>query len=175
MNHRSTRWAGGAGLVRYAAGSRAAASIEGVLSITMLVLLFAAIMGIVSAYQLQSRVERAAWAIARGNALALGPAASPDLLTARVQAAVAAEAGVGLNPARLEVTVAAYATPTDLQGGITTGRPSASLGGDADDMVVVRVKYRPAGPNPMRRLFSDTGDTVVDSVAVIRNEAEADG
>ena len=159
-------------MVRYAAGSRAAASIEGVLSITMLVLLFAAIMGIVNAYQLQSRVERAAWAIARANAVALGPAASADALKARVRAAVAAEPGVDLDPAQLEVTVAAYATPTDLQGKKPTGRPSASLGGDADDMVVVRVKYKAKRYDPRRRLFNDTN---VESVAVIRNEAEADG
>jgi hypothetical protein len=172
MNHLATRRAGGTDLVRYATGSRAAASIEGVLSITMLVLMFASIMGIVSAFQLQSRVERAAWAIARANALALGPAASADHLTARVRAAVAAEVGVGLDPARLVVTVTAYATPTDLQGGVSTGQPSASLGGDADDMVVVRVQYNPEGLNPMRRPVSGT---VIRSVAVVRNEAGADG
>lgn len=172
MNHRSTRWAGGTDLVRYAAGSRAAAAIEGVLSIASLVLLFAAIMGIVSAFQLQSRVERAAWAIARANALAVGPAATADDLTARARAAVAADPSVGLDPAQLEVAVTAYATPTDLQGGVATGRPSASLGGDAADMVVVRVKYETKRYDPIRRLFSDAD---VESVAVIRNEAETDG
>ena len=172
MNHRSTRWAGGTDLVRYAAGGRAAVSIEGVLSITSLVVMFALIMGIVGAYQLQSRVERAAWAIARANALAVGPAATLDDLTARARAAVTAEATVGLDPARLDVAVTAYATPTDLQGGVPTGRPSASLGGDAADMVVVRVTYKTKRYDPIRRLFSDT-DVV--SVAVVRNEASADG
>ena len=171
MNHRHMVRSGRQAPVGYAAGNRAAVSLEGALSITVLVVALSWIIGIVSAYQLQNRVERAAWAIARANSLALGPAASADDLEARAWAAVAAEPGTDLDPDRLDLVVTAYDRPTDLQGGVPSGRASEALGGDADDMVVVRVRYFPSGINPVQRLLD--GD-VVRSLAVTRNEAEAE-
>ena len=162
-------------LTRYAAATRAAASLEGALSVTMIIVMFAAIIGIVSSYQLQSRVERAAWQIARANALALGPAATADDLQARVRAALEAGVGTGLDPERLDVDVTAYVTPADLpteqlQSGAPYDQPSGVLGGEPDQMVVVRVTYSPTGINVLQRLL---GGTVIGSMAVMRNETAA--
>lgn len=172
MNLRRIVLSGPAALARYGAEDRAAVSIEGVFSVTALVVMLAWIIGIASAYQLQNRVERAAWAVARANSLALGPAATADALEARARAAVAAEPGTALDPDRLDVVVTAYSTPTDLRDGAPSGKASEALGGDADDMVVVRVRYSASGINLVQRLL---GDDVIRSFAVVRNEAEAEG
>ena len=172
MLHRRTCGSGGTVRARFMIGSSGAASLEGALSVGALVVLFAMIIGIVGAFQLQSRVDRAAWAIARANSVAFGPAASLDEVKVRAQAAVEAGVGTGLDHERLEVVVTAYATPTDLEGETPSGQPSATLGGDPNDMVVIRVRYSPSELNLMQRLL---GPDVIESVAVVRNESEAEG
>ena len=156
-------------LARYAVSDRAAAALEGVISITMLVILFAMVIEIASALQLQIRVERAAWAIGRANALEAAPAASLEELEARIRAVLEAEVGVDLDPGDFEIELTAYDTAASMEQGTPAENPSTYLGGDANDLVVVRVWYTPPG----NQVFQSLLDTpAISAVAVVRNEAE---
>ena len=154
---------------RYAIRTGAAVAIEGALSVTLLVAAFAAIMEIVQSVQLINRVERVAWAIARSNAMESAPAATADALRARIETVIEAEVRGSLDLKNFRVDVTAYQTAAGLANGTPSSFPSARLGGDPDDMVVVRVRYGPPDPRGFRRLLG--GDTV-DALAVARNEAE---
>ena len=78
-------------------------SIEGALAVSLLVVAFALVMDVVTTVQLQNRVERVAWAVARANALGLW---QPDMtwcggITAgRRIIDLARDAGVPVSPHR---------------------------------------------------------------------------
>lgn len=153
---------------RYAIRTGAAVAIEGALSITLLVAAFAAIMDIVQSVQLTNRVERVAWAIARSNAMEPAPAATADDLRARIETVIEAEVGGSFDPENFRVDVTAYQTAAGLANGTPSSLPSARLGGDPGDMVVVRVRYGPPDPRGFQRLL---GGNTIDALAVACNEA----
>ena len=163
-------------VARYADGRHAGVSVEGALAVSLLVVALALVMDIVMTVQLQNRVERVAWAVARANALESGPAASEADLEARIQAVISAEPGVNLDPKDFEIELIAYDTPSELPTDTSTGtpstRPSAKLGGDPSDIVVVRVRYAPSDSELFQWLVGGNG---ISSVAWARNETELSG
>ena len=151
----------------FAARACAVASIEGVLSISLLVAALAAVLEIVHSMQTLNRVEQVAWAVARANAVATGPAATADDLKTRIQDVIYSEVGRRLDPADFEVTVTAYTSPSNLASGTKSGKASETLGGDPNDLVFVRVRYN----QPASRMFGRLlGGDVIESVSLARNE-----
>lgn len=159
-------------LVRFATGRRASVSIEGVLSVTLLVAAFAAVMDIVTTVRLQNSIDRVAWAVARANALEPAPAADSDGLGERIKAVLAAELGNGFDLADFEIQVTVYDNPAGLESGTPSGKSSALLGGEPNDLVLVRLRYAPSDSEILQRLF---GGTAFTATALVRNEAEFEG
>ena len=152
---------------RFAVQTRAGVSIEGVLSVSLLVAALASVLEIVHSMQTLNRVEQVAWAIARSNAVTPAPAANADELKTRNQDVIYSEVGRRLDPEDFQVTITAYATPSDLASGTSTGKPSAELGGDPNELVYVRVRYN----QPASRMFGRlVGGNVVESVALTQNQ-----
>ena len=145
---------------------------ETVLTVSLLVVAFAAIIDIVGSLDVMTRAERAAWAVARANALAPAPAASADALDARIRAILAAEFDGTVDQSDLAITITAYDSPTAAEDNTPSTRPGAHLGGSPNDLVMVRVAYAPQNAGGFPRLLAGSG---VRSVAVVRNEAELGG
>ena len=154
-------------LARYLTGCRAAAALEAALAISLLVLAFVSTMEIVNAMRQMNVTERAAWAIARANAVEAGPAAGADALDQRIQAALAREFDVDFVPTHFTFDVTAYDTPTAMAGDTPSAQPGARLGGAPGALVVVRAQYASPDAGRLRPLL---GVTSFQAVALAVNE-----
>ena len=118
-------------------------AIETALSISVLVLALAALMGIVQSVYTTDQLGRAARAAARTIALLPGAPASETVLQARACEAIRRE--LHLDPdvdcaARWAITIDSYPTPQALLAG-TAGGEEAPPGGGNGDMVLVRIGW----------------------------------
>ena len=116
-------------------------------------------------------LDRAAQAVARDNSLQEQAASTPEQLRQRAHAAIRAELGDSLDPDLLTIDVEVYDNPsTMLQGDLSTG-DNAGLGGDAGNMVVVRLAFTPQTAFGWLQETLESDDEVVfHALAVTRNE-----
>ena len=183
---------------RFLACRRGVVALESALAIIPLVLCLAGIFGIVQTIFAGDLVKRAAYRVARANALAPTAASDAASLESLVRQAITTEVGDWLDfdltmggtcaePEEgeseadfcLVVDVDIYDSPCDMfcdlngEGPGKSQKPNAALGGDAGDMVLVRMQLQP------RSVLSETlselqkslfGADGLRAVAVMRNE-----
>lgn len=172
---------------------RGAVALEGVLASIPLVFTLAGVFDVVNTVFLDDLLQRAAHRIARVNALHDSAASNAADMQTRVVDAIDYELGDLLNfqlankdgvcepPAEgedqadycLTIHVDVYDCPITMKAGTKSKRDSATLGGEAGDMVVVRLslKSQSALSEVQQRLFGESG---IRALAVIRNEREQD-
>ena len=115
-------------------------------------------------------LDRAAYAVARDNSLQERAAESQQQLLERAVAAIRAELGERLNPDLLRIEIDVYDNPSAmLQGELSAGE-NGLLGGDAGDMVVVRLAFRPQTPLGQLQQAVLSEDFAFGALAVARNE-----
>ncbi|MCY4488402.1 MAG: hypothetical protein OXF11_14995 [Deltaproteobacteria bacterium] len=143
---------------------------ESVFYLGFVAVIVSGVFEVVSTLFMSDILDRAAYAVARDNALRGEPAASAEQLLARAKAAVRAEVGDRLEPDLLRIQVAVYDDPSTMLGDELSGGENAALGGDAGNMVVVRMGYMPSTPlgRIQQALLSDGEGFRV--LAVVRNE-----
>ena len=175
----------GAVIGRFLRCERASVALESAVGISILVAVFASLMGIVHKTYVEDRMERGARAGARAVSLAAAAPASEKALKDLVCKAVEREFGedVGRACACWNIEVEAFETPQALSGGHARGN-GAPLGGENADMVLVRIS-RPWGsfsvatpdpdnPDPEAMVCADASKAAAEIVvaAVARNERE---
>ena len=115
-------------------------------------------------------LDRAAYAVARDNSLQEQAAESEGQLIGRAREAIRAELGDRLNPDLLSIDIDVYDNPsTMLQGELSAGE-NGLLGGDAGDMVVVRLGFTPQTPLGRLQQALLSEDLAFGALAVTRNE-----
>lgn len=139
---------------------------ESVLGLVFIIALTGGVFEVVNAVLVDDILERAAHAVARDNALQDRAAATGQQLLERARNAVREEVGDQLDPDALTIAIDVYDNPSTMLSGVESTSANAGLGGDAGDMVVVRLSLTPR--TPVRRFLPD-GFTV-QALAVARNE-----
>lgn len=140
---RGWRRNGATALSRFWRASRAMAALESVFYLGFMTMTVGGVFEVVNTVFVKDILERAAYAVARDNALRGAPADTPAQLIARAQAAVRAEVGDRLDPELLRIRIAVYDDPSTMLRDELSEGPNAALGGDAGNMVVVRLGYVP--------------------------------
>ena len=158
-------------LRRFLSARRAAITLESVGSFFFMMVVVGGVFEAVTTVFIGDLLDRAAQAVARDNALQGQAAASPDQLRQRAHGAIHAELGDNLDPDLLTIDVAVYDNPsTMLQGELSAGE-NAGLGGDAGNMVVVRLAFTPQTAfGWLRETLEGDADVVFHALAVARNE-----
>ena len=147
--------------------ARQATVLESVCSLCFIMVMVGGVFEIVKTLFLGDLLDRAAHAVARDVSLQEQAAGTKELLLQRALAVVRAELGDGLNPELLRIAVNVYDNPSTMLLGELSAGENGPLGGDAGDMVVVRLGFSPQTPLG-RVLQSD--DFTVHALAVARNE-----
>ncbi len=161
---------------------RGAAVLEGALSVSVLVVALAILMGIIQTLYTSDKLARAARAAARAVALLPAAPASESALAAVACRAVRSELGLGPDVAcgeRWTIAINAYPTPAALLAGAGGGDADVARGGDAPpagengDMILVRIG--PRAPVPLGWLLSEANAADDDplrvvAIGVARNE-----
>ena len=175
---------------RFLACHRGSVALESVIASIPLLLCLVGVFEIVQAIFADDLLQRAAYRVARRNAIAMAPASDAAEMESRVGQAIAAEIGHSLdyelkvgadcpepqndqqNQAEycLSAKIEVYTSPADLTNGQQL-EPSEVIGygGGSSDLVVVRLRLVPRSvlSELKRTLFSTAG---LRAVAVIRNE-----
>ena len=115
-------------------------------------------------------LDRAAHAVARDNSLQEQAAETGEQLLERAQAAIRAELGDRLNPDLMTIEIDVYDNPSTMLLGELSGGENAGLGGDAGDMVVVRLGFTPRTPLGQLQQTLLSEDLAFRVLAVARNE-----
>ncbi len=179
---------------RFLSSQRATVALESVLASIPLLFALAGVFEIVRPLFIGDLLKRAAYAVARTNALYDTAASNAADLESRIRQAIDAEIGdlldfdltmggtcgepgEGESPADfcLSVQVEVYDNPCDMrcalkgEGPGKSQKDNAELGGDAGDMVVVRLRLQPRSvlSRTQQLLFGDDG---LRAAAVMRNE-----
>ena len=168
--------------------TRASVALESAMAASFLILTLAGVVEITSTLLVGDLLQRAANRVVRSNALADSAASSAAALETQCLEAITAEIGqtidfslAGSNgtctesenesPADfcLNIEVKVYDNPSDMLAGTESQGTNAGLGGDAKDMVVVKMVLTPqtALARAGQRLVGEGGLTVM---AVMRNE-----
>lgn len=181
---------------QFLACRRGATALEGALFSIPLVLCLAGMAGIVQTIIIGDLVKRAAYRVARVNALAVSPASDPTAMQSRIKQAIDAEIGGWLdydlrmntdcpNPSQinqnqraeycLSATIEVYSSPVGIANGQQTVQDPDSggsgYGGGTHDTVVVRLHMKPrfVSGQLKQTLFGAMGPEFR-AVAVMRNE-----
>lgn len=150
---------------------RAVTTLESVCGVCFLVAMMGGVFEVMSTMFVGDVLDRAAHAVARGNALQ-DPAETSAQLLARARQAIRAEVGDSLNPDALTINIDVYDNPSKMLSGELSQGANRLLGGDGGDMVVVRLRFAP--PTPLRRLLPENlgDDFAFQALAVARKEIE---
>ena len=181
-------------LKRFLACRRGVVALESALAIIPLMLCLAGVFEIVQTLFVGDLVKRAAYRVARTNALAATTASDAASLESLVRQAITTEAGDWLDfdltmnttcpqPQEgqqeaeycLSATVQVYNSPTDMAtteddpNGQLSQEDDAALGGGSGDMVVVRMRLQPRSAlgQLQQTLFGEAG---LRAIAIMRNE-----
>ena len=179
---------------RFLTHRRGAVALESAIATIPLVLCLAGMFEIVQTIFTRDLVQRAAYRVARANALATTTATDAANLKDRIQQAITTEVGDWLDydltmtatcpqPQEgqqaaeycLSATVQVYNSPTDMAktdanpNGTLSSEDDAALGGGSGDMVVVRLRLQPRSALGQLQLtlFGDDG---LRAIAIMRNE-----
>ena len=118
-------------------------------------------------------LDRAAYAVARDNSLQEQAAESEEQLLERAKAAIRAELGDKLNPDLLRIEIDAYDNPSAMLQGEVSAGGNGQLGGDAGDLVVVRLALTPRTPLAQLQQAVLSEDFAFGALAATRNERAA--
>ena len=178
---------------------RGSVALESALAAVPLIICLAGIFEIVQTVFTSDLLQRAAYRVARATALADTAASDPADLQRRVEQAIQAEIGGMLGfdltifdetctdaesgeessaAYCLHVSIDVYDDPCDMFCALEEGEVresqgiNAELGGDAGDMVVVRLRLQPQSTlgQTQQQLFGEDG---LRALAVMRNERQA--
>ena len=180
---------------RFLSCRRGAVALESVLATIPLMLCLAGIFGIVQTIFAGDLLQRAAYRVARTNALAITTASDAASLESLVRQAITTEVGDWLDfelmmnaacpqPQEgqqdaaeycLSATVQVYNSPSDMAAteddpnGQLSQEDDAALGGGSGDMVVVRMRLQPRSAlgQLQQTLFGEAG---LRAIAIMRNE-----
>ena len=168
--------------------SRATVALEGAMATSFLVFALTGVFEIVNTLLVGDLLNRAAYRVARASALADTAASSVAQLRTQCVEAVRAEVGDLLDfdlaasdgtcsPADgqdssefcLSITVSVYDNPSTMLAGTVSQGSNAALGGDAGEMVVVRMQLEPQTVlgRTQRRLL---GNGRLTAMTVMRND-----
>ena len=169
---------------------RASATLESVIAATVLVAALACLCEVVRVFLVDDMLQRAAYRVARANALHESAASDQSQLRHRVTEAINAELGemldfdlaengscsktdvngnaIELSDFCLAVSIDVYDDPADMQSDTKSTGGNANVGGDAGDMAVVRLHLVPQTTlgKAEQKLFGDG----LRAMAVVRNE-----
>ncbi len=169
---------------RFLACRRAAVALEGALAISALILALVGVFDIIHTVFVGDLIQRAANSVGRACSLNYGQAADEAALQTNIEQIIKTELGglldfeLAQNGACtgtttsdycLEAGVEVYDSVADMRDGTQSSETSATLGGDARDMVVVRLTLQPqTALSPVRQQFFGTAG--LQAVAIVRNE-----
>ncbi len=115
-------------------------------------------------------LDRAAHAVARDASLQEQAAETEEQLLERALGAIRAELGDSVDPDLLRIEIDVYDNPSTMLLGELSGGENGLLGGDAGDMVVVRLGFTPQTPLGWMKQRLQADDFTVRALAVARNE-----
>lgn len=157
-------------LWRYGFARRASVTLESVCNLCFIIVMVGGVFEVVNTLFVSDILDRAAQAVARDNSLQGQPAGTGEALIARARAAIQAELGNRLDPDLLRIQIDVYDNPSTMLRGVLSAGQYAGLGGDAGDMVVVRLGFAPQTPLGQLQQTLLSGDFAIRALAVARNE-----
>jgi len=160
-------------LRRFRSGLRASVAVESVCCLCFAAGIVGGVFDVVNTLFVTDLLDRAARAVVRDNSLQVSAASDNEQLLARAWDAIYEEIGHGLDPNLVTVEIKVYDDPSKMLAGEVSTGANSLLGGDAGDMVVVRLGFRP--PTLIARLRTTlqtdaSEDIVFQAMAVARNE-----
>ena len=158
---------------RFWSGRGASAVLESVCGICCTVVIVGGVFEVANRLFVDDLLGRAAHAVARDNAVQASAAGSETQLIKRAWEAIRAEVGDRFHPDFVRVEIDVYDDPSAMLRGEKSEGRNGRLGGDAGDMVVVRLRFEPRTPlAKVRRQLAaeESGEPPVRAVAVARNE-----
>ena len=132
-------------LRRFWSARQATAALESVCGLCFMVVMMGGVFEVVNTLFVNDVLDRAAHAVARNEALQ-DPAATNAKLIERAREAIRAEVGDRLDPALLSIGIDVYDDPSKMLLGQLSQGEHSQLGGDAGEMVVVRLSFRSRTP-----------------------------
>ena len=150
--------------------ARQATALEAVCSLCFMVVMVGGVFEVVNTFFVSDLLDRAAHAVARDNSLQKQAAATEEQLLERALAAIRAELGDGVDPDLLRIDIDVYDNPSTMLRGELSAGESGLLGGDAGDMVVVRLGFTPGTLIGWMQKTLLSEDVAFRTLAVIRNE-----
>ena len=120
---------------------RASVAIESAITLSMVIVSFSSLTQIVGGRLHEDLLERAAYAVTREAILETEPAASEGELRERAVVAIQKELGNKLETDLLQIEIDAYDDVCQMTRGVESSNEFARLGGDAQNMVVIRLSY----------------------------------
>ena len=154
---------------RFWSGRGASAVLESVCGICCTVVIVGGVFEVANRLFVDDLLGRAAHAVARDNAVQASAAGSETQLIKRAWEAIRAEVGDRFHPDFVRVEIDVYDDPSAMLRGETSEGQNGGLGGDAGDMVVVRLRFEPQTP-PAEESGESPVRAPVRAVAVARNE-----
>lgn len=159
-------------LRRFWSVTQATAALESVCGLCFIVVMMGGVFEVVNTLFVNDILDRAAHAVARNEALQ-DPATTNDKLIERAREAIRAEVGDRLDPALLSIGIDVYDNPSKMLLSELSQGEHSQLGGDAGEMVVVRLSFRSRTPlGWMQQQVLDSHRTF-HSLAMARNELAA--
>lgn len=159
-------------LRRFWSVRQATAALESVFGLCFIVIMMGGVFEIVNTLFVNDVLDRAAHAVARNEALQ-DPAATNDKLIERAREAIRAEVGDMLDPALLSIGIDVYDDPSKMLLGESSQGEYSQLGGDAGEMVVVRLSFRSQTPLGWMQQQVLASYRTFQAVAMARNEIAA--
>lgn len=160
-------------LRRFWSALRASVALESVCCLLFAVGIVGGVFDVVNTLFVTDLLDRAARAVARDNSLQVSAASDNEQLLARAWDAIWEEIGDRLDPDLVTIDIKVYDDPSKMVTGEESTGANSLLGGDAGDMVVVRLGFKP--PTLLARLrrtlqTPESDDVVFHALAVARNE-----
>ena len=159
-------------LRRFWSVRQATVALESVCGLCFIVVMMGGVFEVVNTLFVNDILDRAAHAVARNEALQ-DPAATNDKLIERAREAIRAEVGDRLDPALLSIGIDVYDNPSKMLLGELSQGEHSQLGGDAGEMVVVRLSFRSRTPLGWMQQQVLASHRTFHSLAMARNEVAA--
>ena len=161
---------------RFRSALRASVALESVCCLCFAAGIVGGVFDVVNTLFVTDLLDRAARAVARDNSLQTSAASDNEQLLARAWNAIYEEIGQRLDPDLVTIDIKVYDNPSKMLVGEESTSGNSLLGGDAGDMVVVRLGFKP--PTLLARLrttlqTAESADIAFQALAVARNERAA--
>ena len=150
--------------------ARQATALESVCSLCFIMVMVGGVFEVVNMLFVSDILDRAAHAVARDASLQEQASETEEQLLQRAVAAIRADLGDRLNPELLRIEIDIYDNPSTMLRDEASAGENAGLGGDAGDMVVVRLGLRPQTPFGWMQQALQSDDFTFRALAVARNE-----